>query len=248
MVIGLIGSGNMASALARGLGEPVLCSDAVPGRAEALARETGGQALSNSEVADRAELVILCHKPAQLADVAGEIAGRAKAVVSLLASTPLADVRAAYPDTPVFRIMPNIAAELGEGTMCWAPPAGANEALTASVRELLGRAGRVVDVPEAQMDIATGIVGVAPAYVALVAEAWIDAAVRRGMALETATDLTLASLTGGAALLRAKDGDTLAVRRAVTSPGGVTSRGLAALEAGGLRASFQDALDAVLDG
>jgi pyrroline-5-carboxylate reductase len=248
MVIGLIGSGNMATALARGLGEPVLCSDPVPGRAEALAQATGGEAVSNADVAERADLVILCHKPAQLGDVAGEIAGKARAVVSLLASTPLAAVRDAYPGTPVFRIMPNIAAELGQGTVCWAPPAGADEALTAAVRDLLGRAGRVVDVSEAHMDIATGIVGVAPAYVALVAEAWIDAAVRRGMPLETATDLTLQSLVGGAALLRAKDGDTLAVRRAVTSPGGVTSRGLAALEAGGLRASFQDALDAVLDG
>jgi pyrroline-5-carboxylate reductase len=249
MLIGLIGSGNMATALARGLGEPVLCSDPVAGRAQALAEATGGEALdSNAEVAERADLVILCHKPAQLESVAAEIAGSAKAVVSLLASTPLASLRAAYPDTPVFRIMPNIAAELGEGTVCWAPPDGADEALTAEVRELLGRAGRVVDVSEAHMDIATGIVGVAPAYVSLVAEAWIDAAVRRGMPVETATDLTLQSLAGGAALLRAKNGDTLAVRRAVTSPGGVTSRGLAALEAGGLRAGFQDALDAVLDG
>ena len=249
MVIGLIGSGNMATALARGLGEPVLCSDPVPGRASVLAGVTGGEAVeTNAEVAERADLVILCHKPAQLADVARDIAGSAKAVVSLLASTPLSDVAAAYPGTPVFRIMPNIAAELGAGTVCWAPPVGADDALIAEVRDLLGRAGRLVDVAEAHMDIATGIVGVAPAYVALVAEAWIDAAVRRGMPLETATDLTLQSLAGGSALLRAKDGDTLAVRRAVTSPGGVTSRGLAALEAGGLRASFQDALDAVLDG
>jgi pyrroline-5-carboxylate reductase len=249
MVIGLIGSGNMAQALARGLGEPVLCSDPVAERARALAEATGGEALaSNAEVAERADLVILCHKPGQLAGVAAEIGGRAKAVVSLLASTPLSEVRAAYPDIPVFRIMPNIAAELGVGTVCWAPPDGADDALIAEVRELLGRAGRVVDVAESQMDIATGIAGVAPAYVSLIAEAWIDAAVRRGMPLETASDLTLQSLAGGAALLQAKDGDTLAVRRAVTSPGGVTSRGLAALEAGGLRAAFQDALDAVLDG
>ncbi len=100
MQVGFIGSGNMASALARGWGEPVLCSDSGSGRARALAGELGGEALSNREVAERADLVILAHKPAQLEAVAAEIAGAAKVVVSILARATQADVRAAYPDTP----------------------------------------------------------------------------------------------------------------------------------------------------
>ena len=88
MQVGFIGSGNMARALARGWGEPVLCTDAGSGRAAALAEELGGEALaSNRELAERADVVILAHKPAQLAEVAWEAAGGAKAVVSLLAST-----------------------------------------------------------------------------------------------------------------------------------------------------------------
>ena len=72
MRVGLIGAGNMARALARGWGEPVLVSDAGSGRARALAEELGGEAVdSNLEVARAAELVVLCHKPAQLAEVAG---------------------------------------------------------------------------------------------------------------------------------------------------------------------------------
>ena len=85
MQVGFIGSGNMAAALARGWGEPVLCSDSGSGRAKALAGELGGEALPNREVAERADLVILAHKPAQLAAVAAEVAGAAKAVVSILA-------------------------------------------------------------------------------------------------------------------------------------------------------------------
>jgi pyrroline-5-carboxylate reductase len=247
VIIGLIGAGNMATALARGLGEPVLCADPVTERAEALAAETGGEALAgNAEVADRADIVILCHKPAQLEEVAGEVDGRARAVVSLLASTPLAKVRSAYPDPPLFRVMPNIAAELRMGTICWAPPDGADDELAGQVRDLLGRAGRVVDVDEKLMDVATGIVGVAPAYVALVAEAWVDSAIRRGMAAPTASELVLQSLAGAAALLDHAGGDTLAVRRAVMSPGGVTAKGLAALERGGVRAAFSEAMDAVV--
>jgi len=79
MRIGLIGAGSMASALARGWGEPVLVADAVPERARALAEEVGGTALgSGAEVAEQADLVVLCHKPAQLAEVAAE-AGSASA-------------------------------------------------------------------------------------------------------------------------------------------------------------------------
>src|SRR4051812_33186996 len=104
MRIGLIGAGNMARALARGWGEPVLCSDHGSGRAAALVAEVGGEVLgSNAEVAQRADLVVLAHKPAGLQAVADEIAGRAKAVASILGSTPLAVVAAAYPGTPVLR-------------------------------------------------------------------------------------------------------------------------------------------------
>lgn len=74
MQVGLIGAGNMARAMARGWGEPLLCSDSGSGRAQALVDELGGEALSNLEVARRAELVILCHKPYQLNAVAKEIA------------------------------------------------------------------------------------------------------------------------------------------------------------------------------
>src|SRR3954466_5508866 len=108
MRIGLIGAGNMAGALARGWGEPVLVADVDHARAEALAAELGGEAPgSNAYVADRSDAVVLCHKPAQLGEVAVEIRDRAKAVISILGGTPLADLEAAYPGLPVYRFMPN---------------------------------------------------------------------------------------------------------------------------------------------
>src|SRR4029077_3799266 len=109
MEIGLIGAGNMARALARGWGRPLLCADPLADRARALAAEVGGEALaSNAEVAARAELVVLCHKPAQLKDVASEVAPHAKAVASILAATPLQALRDAYPDRPVYRFIPSL--------------------------------------------------------------------------------------------------------------------------------------------
>src|SRR5689334_10811680 len=100
MRVGLIGAGNMASALARGWGDPVLCTDAVPGKAQALVDELGGQALSsNAELARLADVVILCHKPDQLAAVAAQMEGneRATTIVSILAGVTLDALRQAYP-------------------------------------------------------------------------------------------------------------------------------------------------------
>src|SRR5947209_8233929 len=121
MRVGLIGAGNMARAMARGWGDPVLCSDSGSGRAQALVDELGGEAAgSNAEVAEKADLVVLCHKPAQLDRVAAEIAPHAKAVASVLAATTVAALLGAYPDRPVFRLMPNTPVEVRRGIVCFA--------------------------------------------------------------------------------------------------------------------------------
>src|ERR1700730_997970 len=118
MQVGLIGCGNMARALARGWGRPLVCADPVGERARALAAEVGGEALeSNAEVARRAELVVLCHKPVQLAAVAHEVAPHAKAVASILAATPLQALRDAYPDRPVYRFIPSLPVEVRQGAV-----------------------------------------------------------------------------------------------------------------------------------
>jgi pyrroline-5-carboxylate reductase len=133
-----------------------------------------------------------------------------------------------------------------QGVTCHARDDQADERLTAQAIELFERVGLVVTVDEAQMAVATGLMSCAPAYVALVAEAQVDAGVRAGMPADLAGELVAANFGGTAALLQARGMDTLAVRRSVTSPGGVTARGLAALERAGVRAAFDDALQAVL--
>ncbi|HWX86711.1 MAG TPA: pyrroline-5-carboxylate reductase dimerization domain-containing protein [Solirubrobacteraceae bacterium] len=272
MKIGLIGCGNMARAMARGWGRPVLCFDPVSERAEALAGETGGQALvSGAAVAERADLVVLCHKPAQLQEVARELAPHAKAVASILAATPLAALKAAYEGLPVYRFLPSLPVEVRIGAVVqaadperepWALLTGDyavdalvgdffdadEETLDPRVRALFAELGTLVVLDDALVDVAMGLMSCAPAYVALVAEAQVDAGVRRGIPPAQAAALVTETLAGTAELLRARDHDTLAVRREVTSPGGTTARGLDALERGGVRAAFSDALDAVLDG
>jgi pyrroline-5-carboxylate reductase len=245
-MIGLIGSGNMATALARGWGEPVLCTDVLQERAEELAKETGGEALSgNGELADRADVVVLCHKPAQLEEVAEQVGGRAKRVVSILGATPLQAVKRAYGETPVVRMLPSTPVEVREGVIAHARDPDADRELERSAKELFGRVGRVVTLEDKQIDTAMGLMSSAPAYMALVAEAQIDAGVRFGVPADVAAEMVVQTMAGTARLLQHRDYDTLAVRREVTSPGGSTARGLAALERHGVRTAFDAAMEAL---
>lgn len=247
-MIGLVGSGNMARALALGWAEPVLCTDAFPEKAEALAAETGGEALpGNGDLADRADLIVLCHKPAQLDEVAEQVGGRAKGVVSILGATPLARVKAAYEGTPVVRMLPSTPVEVGEGVTCHARDPAPDAQFERRARELFEKVGPVVTVEEAQIDAAMGLMSCAPAYWALAVEAQVDAGIRAGVPADVAAQLVVGTMAGTAKLIRARQHDTLEVKRQVMSPGGSTARGVAALERGGLRKAFDDAMRAVVD-
>ena len=245
MRIGFIGAGNMASALARGLREPILVSDIDRSRAEALAGEVGGEALdSNVAVAEAADAIVLCHKPAQLESVAAEVGERAKAVVSILGGVPVAEVEAAYPGRPVYRLMPSIPVEVGQGVVVYAPGRLAAQGPEAELRGLLDRLGTVVELPEKQIDAATAVMSCAPAFLALVVEALVDAGVKQGLQAGTAARMAVETMAGTATVLRESGDDTRGLRKRVTSPGGMTARGLAELEAGGIRAAFDAAVAA----
>jgi pyrroline-5-carboxylate reductase len=248
MKLGLIGAGNMASALARGLGQPVLVSDPQGDRADELAQAVGGQALpSNREVAERADALVLCHKPAQLAEVAAEVAGSARAVVSILAATTTQQLEQAYPGMPVYRFIPNIAAELGHGVLCYAPGSRGGEGPEQEILELFGRAGTIIPLEEPLLEPATALMSCGPAFLALVCEAFSEAGARHGLPPDQALRMTVETMAGTAAYLDAHELDAPALRARVATPGGVTERGLRTLEEGGLRELCGAAVDTVVE-
>ena len=153
-----------------------------------------------------------------------------------------------FPGVPVFKLMPNTPVEVRQGVTIYSPVPGVPADLEREVIALFERVGMVLTLEERLMEAAAAIFSVGPAYQALLAEAQIDAGVRHGLRPELAGQLVAQTMAGSAALLRARDYDTLAVRRGVTSPGGSTARGLAALEAAGIRTAFQSAIDAVILG
>ena len=247
MKIGLIGAGNMAGALARGWNEPALVADVDQERAQALAEAIGGSvASSNAELAKQADVVILCHKPPQLEEVADEIRDHARAIVSILGGVPIAAVEAAYPDKPVYRFMPNQPAEVRRGVSCYVAGSRAADGPEREVIELFERVGSVVPMRDDQIDAATAVMSCSPAWLTLVAEALVDAGVSRGLDQAEAERMVAEAIAGTGELLSHKSLTPAELRRRVTSPGGLTERGTNALEEAGVRAAFDSAVEAVV--
>ena len=258
MIVGLIGVGNMGMALARGWSaaeagpDDFLLSDLDTARAKAAAEEIGAKAVSSRELAETADLVVLSMKPAGLTDVAEEIrvtvSDRNIPVASILGATSIAQIEHAFgPGTPILRFMPNVAAEVRVGTFCYVGATGIDDRLERDLLDLFGLLGEVVPVDERLFDAATAISGCGPAFFALVVESLVDAGVAQGLSAPQAGELALATMAGTAELMRHHSGDTVSIKRAVTSPGGVTAAGLAALEEYGLRAALAAAVDAVVE-
>jgi pyrroline-5-carboxylate reductase len=199
----------------------------------------GGEAVSNAEVAERADLIVLAVKPNRLSEVAPELGG-AREVVSVLAVTTVDQLRAALPKAEhVLRVMPNVGVEVREGVLCVAGAA------SGEVRSKLDLLGHVVEIAEEDFDGATAVMGCAPAYLALAVEAIADAGAADGLAPELARELVVETAAGTAELLRRHHPADL--RKAVASPGGSTEAGLEALEREGARRAFEAAVEASLE-
>jgi pyrroline-5-carboxylate reductase len=170
-----------------------------------------------------------------------------RAVASVLAGATFGQLSQAYPGVPVFRLIPNTPVEVRRGVTLYAPASEVDRDVEQSVLELFRRVGTVVTVEDRLLGVAAAVSSLGPAYQALLTEAQVDAAVRLGLKPALASALVVETMAGTAALLQARDYDTLDVRREVTSPGGSTARGLDALERAGVRAAFQAAIDRVCE-
>jgi pyrroline-5-carboxylate reductase len=193
--------------------------------------------------------VVLAVKPGSIPSAA-EAAGDAgcRRVLSIAAGVTLATLEAALPQgTPVVRAMPNTPALIGAGAAAVAGGTSATEVDLAWAEDILGAVGIVVRVPEPLLDAVTGLSGSGPAYVFLVAEALIEAGVLVGLPRDVASSLAVQTLLGSARLLAEGSEGPEALRAAVTSPGGTTAAGLAALEDRAVRAAFSAAVQAATD-
>jgi pyrroline-5-carboxylate reductase len=255
MKLGIIGAGNMASGIARGLAaardepgapEAILISDAVPEKAKELAEEVGGEPTGgNRELAEAADLVVLAVKPNILDQVAPELAGAGTPVISILAGTTLETLQGALPGIALVRVMPNLGAQLRQAVLCVVYPDGTDREHRDRVDGLLALLGDVIELDEDLIDAATALMGCTPGYLAMIAETLVDAGQVEGLSEDQAKRMVARSMVATGGLLELRDPGEL--KRAVASPGGMTEAGLAALEQHGLDDAIRAAVRASLE-
>jgi pyrroline-5-carboxylate reductase len=252
MRVGFAGAGNMAGAIARGWAagdggpDSMLFCDLDAGRAEALARETGGETRPDlGALGADSDAVVLAVKPAALDDAAAGLGADSPPVISVLAATPVARLREALPGAALLRVMPNQPVEVRAGVLCYAEPDGETADRVEGLLALLAVLGRLVPLAEDDLEAAMAVMSCSPAYVAHFAGELAGAGVREGLAAEVSDAIVADTLEGTAKLLRKRDPQ--AIIAAVAPRGGATEAGLEALAAGGFATSIDAAVRASLE-
>lgn len=241
MKLTIIGSGAMATALADGLMGRYELEFVLRDRSKmeifATKYHAPSSLLNQTDITDKN--ILLCVKPYALDAVSKELSGKARALYSILAGTPIELLRSKIQADYTIRAMPNIAAAFGAS----ATSLTGDKALCEEAKEIFNTIGKSLWLEsEKELDIATAIAGSGPAYLALAAEAMMDGGVKQGLGRNESIELVRALFDGFAPLL-AQNHPAL-IKDAVMSPGGTTAAGYAALEEGEVRSSFIKAIEA----
>jgi pyrroline-5-carboxylate reductase len=253
--VGFIGAGNMGEALIKGLvaagrlsPDAIFATDVRLERLKQLGHQYGIQVLgSNPDLVGKADVVLLAVKPQSMATVLAEIAPavtRRHLLISIAAGVSTTRLRQHLSHTVrLIRVMPNTPALVLEGVTAVARAAGLEPGDMETAEQIFGAVGKVVVLDEELMDAVTGLSGSGPAYVALVVESLADGGVKMGLERTTAMTLATQTVLGAARLLLETGAHPGQLKDMVSSPGGTSITGVAALEEGGIRTAFIRAVE-----
>ncbi len=238
-----VGNGNMALSIAKGL--KVHYSIEVVGRnmthlnafEEALGVSCAKHDLQSFDISNKT--LILCVKPANIESVGTMLRGNAKTLYSVLAGTSLEALKTHFDANAYVRVMPNLAASVGKSMSTLTGDVTCKDEALA----LFDTIGHTLWLSsEKEIDIATALAGSGPAYLALIAEAFADGAVKQGLKRDDAMALMRGLFDGFGTLIQHEH--PALIKDGVMSPGGTTAQGYAALEKGSVRASCIEAIEA----
>ncbi len=235
----MIGCGSMGGAIAQTLaesGQEITLFDKHRERAEGLAHAISAHAChSPLEGSTHEEIMILAIKPQDLESSARDLEGfGGKLIVSILGGASMSQLKEYFPDTPVLRMMPNLAVRYGDGIVALTE----NPALfhlKEEIERLFSPLGLVRWFPEKQFDAVTALCGSGPAFVFAMVEAMVDAAIAMGFSADEGYELVKHMIGGSLTMLYESNDLPAELRWRVSSPGGITIAGLHALEANGVR-------------
>ncbi|HET9861578.1 MAG TPA: pyrroline-5-carboxylate reductase [Nocardioidaceae bacterium] len=257
MTVAILGAGVMGETLLSGLiragrrTEDLLVGEKRSDRAAELEERYGVSTVTNVEAAQKADTLALVVKPQDMGDLLAEIAPAVRPgqlVVSLAAGITTAFIETRLPEgVAVVRVMPNTPALVDEGMAAISRGSHCDEEHLLEAESLLASVGRVLRVPERQLDAVTAVSGSGPAYIFFVVESMIEAGVHLGLPRGTASELVVQTVVGSAKLLRETGEHPTVLREQVTSPGGTTAAAVRELEDHKVRAAFLTALEAARD-
>ncbi|MDP8952305.1 MAG: pyrroline-5-carboxylate reductase [Actinomycetota bacterium] len=250
--VAIIGAGRIGGSLVTRLsaskGFDLVVSDADQERLERFADASGVRTTpSNKEAAEASDLLVVAVKPWDVGSVLEEVSSvvEGKAVVSVAAGLPISGIAQRLPEgAAILRVMPNVCAAVGLGNAVVAAN-GPGEAYVPAVMDIFRHVGDVVELPERLFDAATALHGSGPAYVALFADALVQAGVREGIPREVAKRLVNGTIAGTAVLLKERAAHQ--IRDEVTTPGGTTAAAFAAMEKAGFVAAVYDGVEAATE-
>jgi pyrroline-5-carboxylate reductase len=252
-IIGLIGCGNMGSAIVKGLidksivsTDSIIVADKDKSRSSRIVQDYNCRKGDIGDIASEAKYLIVAVKPQDsaqlLRDIAGAIEGQS--IISIMAGVTIGKIEGLIgKKVPVTRSMPNMAAVLGESITGVAFNDEVRDK-NAIVEILLG-IGKVVEVAENQLDAVTAVSGSGPAYLFYLAESMINAGVEEGLDRDTAEALTVQTLYGASKLLRDDpENEPRDLIKAVASKGGTTEAALSIFDQKKMDAIVGEALAA----
>lgn len=258
MKIGFLGAGNMASAIIRGMvksGIPassICCFDVDQQKPFALKEDLGvGVCYTAEQLCEEAQTVVLAIKPQVFASALPPLRTllqiQKPLVISIAAGKTLDSVAALIGDVPMVRVMPNIAARVGEAVTAYCSNALVTQSHVETVYDIFESVGTVVPLGEEQFGIFSVLAGCSPAYTLLYMDALASAGVRGGIPKETALQIVAQAVLGTAKLLQETGEHPHVLLDSVCSPAGTTIEGVAALRSGGLEHTVMDAAMASLE-
>ena len=248
MKIALIGCGHMGSALAKHLARSykltIYTRNKEKGRK--IAADLGSSwADSPSEAAKGADVVILAVQPRDLTSLSSTLELTPDQIaISVLAGISISRLQKCFPDALIVRMMPNLAITAKKGLIGLAEDGSLPEAEKVEIEKMFAGMGMMYWVLEKQMHAFSALAASSPAFVFTVMESMIDAGIYLGFSSVLTEEIVLTVFEGCLTLLREKHGHPGDLKKQIMSPGGVTVAGLRALETGGIRKTFFDALDA----
>lgn len=252
--IAIVGTGAMAEAMIAGLlsgghvqAAQLYASDPRPERREEVAARFGIRTTAtNTEAVEGADVVVLSIKPQMLLKVGRELSAVLRPdqlVISILAGSTALALGNAMRHDAIVRAMPNTPAQLGQGMTVWFATEQVSELQRAQAAALLSSLGKELPVEdEKYVSMATAVSGTGPAYVFMVMEALIDAAVHLGFPRHIAHDLVIETLLGSTLLAKESGDHPAYLRNMVTSPAGTSAAAIAELEKGRLRTVLSEAV------